>query len=849
MKTSVRVPASTSTWSNNDSSNNMNAGKQRRNQIHQKKSTASEVDAYAQRVLEQAAGMSGTAGADGSLLSAATGLDGGKGIGSSESDHEPCVIDESLGPYVTSCLRSSRIASASSPPSPFEAMSVVDLDVTDIPDFESLCELLQEHCQIEQEAAAKLLKRIAEAVFSGRVDPIDVSVSALITSADHGHDPDTEPHQFASLTLSSVVDCNLSHEHQQPPPHHGYQFQLQTQQYQYDQAAAQSAAVISPQAAGNFLPGNLLEEEDDDDGGDDHVNDVNDDGGEAVLSCRGGGGAGDRRGGGSSTVSVSVSSSSPPRDDAAFPPLAAATAQHQQHQESSKATSQKKMSKHHGIFPPKSNSGTSSGIGSQSSKLEKSSAATAVAEKELAAALFRPSSSRSRQSSIDESSYSTSIHSSPTLHATTATPPTAHQQQPFSIPQQQSMQLLHQHQQHYSYNSNPYSSTTDEQQQQQLLQQQQEHHLHSTAEILLSMNSDLSEDAAYAAATLAGADLNVAQYIVEQAVAQLPVCRHLLSDGCYRADCSFSHDIDSHTCLFWLQRRCGKREQCRFLHGFSEKLLENLPEQYVLEQQENLHSSVFNHGGNNNDTAENDNAALDYYSGGGGQLLGQHQHQPYVGDSHGGGYSTSSHSDYGGGAYGNNSAAHPQANSSLWIPSPPPSSSNHSTSFSNIASQGYDTRQSFANSSHDAKAMLIPTVSIPQDLWNPNENRDSTAFYISDPLERYYAVTAAIAVPRDDVIDLHFQSLKTFHVVLDTILPAKLQQQQQQQRVSTLNSVWIVTGTGHHVGSRTHQKGGGALEAAVLEYLTVNYDCYAVSRGRDRNGQGGAVLVQQKRLR
>lgn len=48
---------------------------------------------------------------------------------------------------------------------------------------------------------------------------------------------------------------------------------------------------------------------------------------------------------------------------------------------------------------------------------------------------------------------------------------------------------------------------------------------------------------------------------------------------------------------------------------------------------------------------------------------------------------------------------------------------------------------------------------------------------------------------------------------------------------------------GHHVASRTHQKGGGALESAVLDYLK---DLYNVARGRDKAGQGGVLLVKKK---
>ena len=55
--------------------------------------------------------------------------------------------------------------------------------------------------------------------------------------------------------------------------------------------------------------------------------------------------------------------------------------------------------------------------------------------------------------------------------------------------------------------------------------------------------------------------------------------------------------------------------------------------------------------------------------------------------------------------------------------------------------------------------------------------------------------------------------------------------------------IWVVTGTGHHVGDKTHQKGGGALEKAVIGWLAT--EGYSFLRGRDKNGMGGAVLVKR----
>jgi hypothetical protein len=170
---------------------------------------------------------------------------------------------------------------------------------------------------------------------------------------------------------------------------------------------------------------------------------------------------------------------------------------------------------------------------------------------------------------------------------------------------------------------------------------------------------------------------------------------------------------------------------------------------------------------------------------------------------------------------------------------PPASSStapSSSFSFANIASQGYNDTSSFPRSQEQpgpaAPPPVVPTVRIPQDLWNPHENRDSSLFYIADPIERYRKV--ALTVQREDILDLHFQSTKTFPFVLSTVLPEKLAHSEE---------VWIVMGTGHHVGSKTHQKGGGALETSVVSWLT--HEGYLFARGRDRNGQGGAVLVKR----
>jgi hypothetical protein len=310
--------------------------------------------------------------------------------------------------------------------------------------------------------------------------------------------------------------------------------------------------------------------------------------------------------------------------------------------------------------------------------------------------------------------------------------------------------------------------------------------LASCIEILLSMNQELSEEAASEAALMAQLDFNLAQYVVDTAMSAPAVCKYMLQEGykCFRSDCVFSHDIDSHTCLFWLRGRCGKGNACRFLHGFNAKTLDGISE--------------------TNDAS----AAVNTY----GQIYGGNQYP--LEDPSGG------------------------LDAPAW---PTPSvvtthpSADTSRSFANIASKGYEKNKFFeAKSSLPSSASdsTVPTVRIPQDLWNPHENRDAAWFNIADPLERYQQV--ATTVQRSDVIDLHFQSTKTFPQVLSVVLPTKL---------GGMEEVWIVTGTGHHVGTKTHQKGGGALEQAVAQWLSK--EGYNFLRGKDRNGLGGALLVKR----
>ena len=122
------------------------------------------------------------------------------------------------------------------------------------------------------------------------------------------------------------------------------------------------------------------------------------------------------------------------------------------------------------------------------------------------------------------------------------------------------------------------------------------------------------------------------------------------------------------------------------------------------------------------------------------------------------------------------------------------------------------------------------TVTVPQDLWTHEVARDSSAFHIADPLERYRAVNARSVPPpgEDALVDLHFQTLRTVGPVLDAVLvPLK-------GRVA-----WVVTGTGHH---RSGHQAEGTLFAAVEEYLKERRLPYEVAK--DVNGYRGAFRVR-----
>ena len=595
--------------------------------------------------------------------------------------------DESLGSYVTSSLRSAG--------EDYES-------IKDIPDYESLVELVQEHCACTEKEAIESLDTIGHAVRTNKIPWRSIeggSASSLLDSLANVTDNAKRP-------VPELLEDNP----QQSMFVHGDTYGTPIEE--------KKTTLASPLHADDLIPVDLLGALDD---------------------------PATPRVGRNLSASISESSAHSPTqtysmsnsaaDENAFPPLGALSTE--------SSTSNKKKA-------PK----RSSGVKTHEAK-------------DLASTLFVPAS-RSRQSSIDEAF-------------------SAQQASPTHVPIQPDSTLS---------NVSEGAGLGDF-----YLEEQQ----YGTAtEILLSMNVDVSEEAAMAASQMAQADVNVAQFLIDSVLNAPPICRHFLQNGCYRSDCQFSHDIGGSTCMFWLRGRCGKGPTCRFLHGFNPRLLEGLAQQQQEYQQADFPSL-------------------------GSQTTAKTSYQaPTQGSST------------------NKSSKHHTPSLLALGGTPSVWSSNHSvpkklasSTFANVASQGYSSKSpqftdQSTNSRLNARTKYKPKkVDIPQELWSAHENRDASAFYIADPMERYRVVSEQSAGPRrENVVDLHFQSTKTFSHVLSNVLPLKFERHGQ---------VWIVTGTGHHVGSRTHQKGGGALETAVISWL--NEQGYEYAMGRDRNGLSGILLV------
>mmetsp|Transcript_14976 Transcript_14976/g.24774 ORF Transcript_14976/g.24774 Transcript_14976/m.24774 type:complete len:723 (-) Transcript_14976:61-2229(-) len=672
------------------------------------------------------------------------------------SPPEAC-IDDNLGPYVTSMLR------CCSPRIPE--------NVTELPDYDSLMELLEEHCSLEtKDDARDALTTIANAVRTG-----------VIHDEDHPNHHMTTPDHLAALML---LDEDMTNNNNNNNDAYGIQFQFSTEEddeeeettttttnssqhpetpladdfkRQYAQDFASPAFENNPFAsrtnnnpADKLIPVDLMGV-------------LNNPKTPIVKNT-------------SNKANILAQQQEEDEPPEAFPPLGSSTPAAAKKTVSGRPTSRPRQ--------------------------------YSIDEgKDLAAALFRP-----RQHSIDEQQEQQDDHHQMSINSITTTAAAGEESSPYQVDS-------------------------------------------IIIDMLLSMTVDLSDEAALAAAQLAVGDINVAQYVVDGAMSAPPICRHMLNDGCYRSDCQFSHDVDAHTCLFWLRGRCGK-SSCRFHHGFSKKLLAGMNRQ-VLEQSSSLSPSsqrstpvgiptknLLSHNMEATAPMMNSWSSGGGFGGGAYSLQSQRssrlRHQQHGWDDY--------HNDGGAGTslpscFKRTSSS--RAETTTTTPTTPttptitplmsPEQQEANTfSFASVASKGYKN-DSFATkiaaAASNAAATKPKFVKIPQDLWNHHVNRDAGAFHIQDPLQRYAEVCKS--VPRPDVIDLHFQSTKTFAMVLSTVLPLKLREN---------NQVWIVTGSGHHVARNSHQAKGGALEASVQTWLEM--EGYAFVKGRDRNGHSGAVLVK-----
>eukprot|EP00934_Nitzschia_sp_Nitz4_P008312 Nitzschia sp. Nitz4//scaffold244_size29068//26118//28211//NITZ4_008068-RA/size29068-processed-gene-0.23-mRNA-1//-1//CDS//3329543868//8302//frame0 len=641
------------------------------------------------------------------------------------------AMDDSVGPYVTSVLRCCEILSED--------------QVTSVPEFESLCEFLEDQCAMTQDVATSALKKIAQAVITGTF-PQDVTTSAHTSGGLYSLGGTTSLDSFRSIKDSLPP---IFQSAKKSDAHHS----------SIDPYTPNPAGGPSPLKPDNLIPLDLLGV----------LDDAQEEDKDAAPAA---------------TAAASAALESPPKPSNLLH-QALQQHQHQMHQHQ-QLTQQQHQQQHQQqpsptsaeeAFPPLgAQTTTSNKIPIKKGRKSKGNNKSKNSDKELAASLFRPS--RPRQNSIE----SEDAHGhSPSLTSASKYPNNAS-----------------------AANRNPNDF---------YFQQK----LDSCVEILLSMNTELSEAAAADAALLANTDINVAQFVVDSALSASPICRHMLHEGCYRSDCQFSHDVESHTCLFWLRGRCTKPTSCKFLHGFHPRLLEGLPPHIANASRTKAIPIVSSPQGFNPYAppptyASNNDPGFASFS--------LPKQMPSWGNPL---QSESIASSYSSGS--SNLAAGPGG----------------PVSFANIASRGHDKQRQMSSANDvsqgttsTASAATIPTVRIPQDLWNPHENRDSSVFYIADPMERYRQVSMTNARDhRTDVIDLHFQSTKTFGVVLEQVLPSKLPQHAE--------GVWIVTGTGHHVGSKTHQKGGGALQSGVIQWLQDHG--YKFAKGKDRNGLGGALLV------
>lgn len=155
-------------------------------------------------------------------------------------------------------------------------------------------------------------------------------------------------------------------------------------------------------------------------------------------------------------------------------------------------------------------------------------------------------------------------------------------------------------------------------------------------------------------------------------------------------------------------------------------------------------------------------------------------------------------------------------------------------------------------------------VAIPKEVWLPDTANSNYFHMYPNPVERFNAVNdfhkshlSSIKIPlcfdnhastnltgKVALLDVHFQSAKTITTVLNRFLPEAL---------AANSEVWIVTGSGQHVGvGHQRRESGGVLSNAVKRYLEDHESEFGLEFriGKDLSGgknkvSGGAFLVRK----
>lgn len=171
----------------------------------------------------------------------------------------------------------------------------------------------------------------------------------------------------------------------------------------------------------------------------------------------------------------------------------------------------------------------------------------------------------------------------------------------------------------------------------------------------------------------------------------------------------------------------------------------------------------------------------------------------------------------------------------------------------------------YPRNTNSAKNKNKRPVAIPKEVWLP-DTANSAYFHIPNPIDRFNAVNdyhkahlSTVKIPlcfessngtvtskggKVALLDVHFQSAKTITTVLNHFLPKAL---------SANSEVWLVTGSGQHVGvGHQRREGGGVLFNAVKRYLE-EYEHemrFEFRIGKDTSGgknkvSGGAFLVRK----